>query len=91
MDMEYDLLTGLPVDKSHLECGLPKFLEESLEKMKQAWAKLDRGEKYSFWDCDFCELQSSINTAEIAGIISSEQAWYLREKFLRIERPGEIL
>lgn len=82
----YDSTTGLPVDKSYLEVGLPEFLKESIEAMKRAWEKLDNGEAYLRWDCDFCELQSNINVAEVEQLISSEQAWYLREKYLRIER-----
>ena len=78
--------TGLPADKSYLECGLPEFLQESLRAMIEAWRKIDSGEKYLRWDCDYCSLQSDINSAEVNQIISSEQAWYLREKYLRMVR-----
>ena len=77
---------GLPKDKSYLECGLPEFLEESIEAMKEAWRKIDNDEEYYHWDIDYCNLQTDINIAEVEQIISSEQAWYLREKYLRIER-----
>lgn len=87
---EYDKDTGLPLDRSYLECGLPPFLQESLEQMKATWEKLDRGEKYLRWDCDYCNLQADINVAEVGGAISEEQAWYLREEYLRIQRPGPI-
>ena len=83
---EIDSLTGLPVDKEYLERNLPSFLQESVEKMKKTWKKLDEGKECPLWDCDYCELQSEINVAEIGNAISSEQAWYLREKYLRIER-----
>ncbi len=83
---EYDEKSGLPFDRGYLECGLPCFLQESIEQMKKAWKKLDAGEEYLQWDCDFCNLQSDINTTEVNGMISSEQAWYLREKYLRIEK-----
>ena len=62
--------TGLPADTSYLECGLPDFLRESIAQM----------------DCDYCNLQADINNAEVNQVISSEQAWYLREKYLRMER-----
>lgn len=78
--------TGLPEDDSYLECGLPDFLQISVDNMKIAWERLDRGEKYMRWDCDYCSLQSDINSAEVDQLISTEQAWYLREKYLRIER-----
>lgn len=81
----YDDQTGLPKDRSYLEKGLPPFLENSIEAMKAAWQKLDRGEKYLRWDCDYCELQTDINNAEVNQVITPEQAWYLREKYLRME------
>lgn len=77
---------GHPTDRSYLECGLPEFLQESIKAMVSAWEKLDRGEEYTLWDCDYCNLQSDINSAEVNQIISPEQAWYLREKYLRMER-----
>lgn len=85
---EYDEESGLPLDRTYLECGLPAYLQESLEQMKVAWKKIDCEEDYLHWDCDFCNLQSDINSAEVEGMISSEQAWYLREKYLRISRPN---
>ena len=86
MAMASDDENGLPQDKSYLECGLPAFLQESLQAMIEAWRKVDSGEKYLRWDCDFCNLQSDINSAEVNQMISTEQAWHLREKYLRIER-----
>ena len=68
------------------EQNLPEFLQESIQAMVSAWNKLDRGEEYYLWDCDYCSLQSDINSAEVNRIISPEQAWYLREKYLRMER-----
>ncbi len=88
---EYDELTGLPKDKGYLECGLPEFLKESIKAMEDAWEKIDAGEKYWHWDADYCTLQSDINVAEVEQIISSEQAWYLREKYLRMEKEEPIL
>ncbi len=82
----YDSQTGLPNDQTYLECGLPPFLTESIDAMKSAWRKLDRGEKYLRWDCDYCNLQTDINNAEVNQVISPDQAWYLREKYLRLER-----
>ena len=82
----YESDTGLPTDKSYLECGLPDFLMESIAQMQAAWDRLDRGEKDLCWDCDSCNLQTDINNAEVNQVISSEQAWYLREKYLRMER-----
>lgn len=84
--MPYDEETGLPVDMEYLERGLPPFLQESVQQMKMVWEKRDRGETCLRWDCDYCNLQTDINIAEVEQLISSEQAWYLRETYLRIER-----
>lgn len=78
--------TGKPNDKSYLECGLPDFLQSSLDVYSEASNKQKRREDVTLIDCYYCELQSDINTAEVNDIISSEQAWYLREKYLEIER-----
>ena len=74
------------LDKSYLECGLPEFLQASIQAMNEAWRKVDSGKEYLHWDCDYCNLQSDINSAEVNQLISEEQAWYLREKYLRMER-----
>lgn len=79
-------ISGLPVNKGYLECGLPEFLQDSIRSMIEAWNKLDNGIEYLRWDCDYCNLQTDINIAEVNLLISSEQAWYLREKYLRMER-----
>lgn len=82
----YDEETGLPNDNGYLECGLPEFLQNSIRAMVDAWNKLDSGLEYLHWDCDYCNLQSDINNAEVNQLISTEQAWFLREKYLRMER-----
>lgn len=68
------------------DTGLPPFLQDSIRAMSHAWKKIDNGEEYLHWDCDYCELRSDINSAEVTQVISSEQAWYLREKYLRMKR-----
>jgi len=78
--------SGLPKDTNYLECGLPEFLQTSIRAMIDAWHKLDNGQEYLRWDCDYCNLQSDINSAEVNQLISTEQAWFLREKYLRMER-----
>ena len=82
----YDPVTGLPQDESYFESNLPPFLKLSIDNMKEAQKKLENGEEYYLWDCDFCDLQSSINQAEACQLISPDQAWYLREKYLDLER-----
>ena len=87
---DIDLSTGLPIDKGYLECDLPKLLQESVDKMKEVWQALDNGESYPLWDCFYCDLQSTINICVTSNLITCEQAWYLREKYLRIERNSSI-
>lgn len=86
---QYDKETGRPVDKSYLECGLPDFMMESIKRLKASTIKHDNGEP-SDWDCDYCEVQSNINILEVGQCITSEQAWFLREKYLGIKKGEEI-
>lgn len=88
IDAGIDSATGLPLDKEYLECGLPMFLKESIQQMQIAWEKRDNDVEYLHWDCDYCNLQSDINVAEVSQTITSEQAWYLREKYLRIRKDA---
>ena len=81
---------GAPIDKSYLECGLPPLLAHSVAAMQAALDKLERGEEYLHWDCDYCDLQTNINICEGGHLISPEQAWYLRRKYLGAETDDEF-
>lgn len=60
------------------EYGLPSYLQKDLDAYKKGLE-----ENSSLLDCLWCELYGSINGAEIDDrAISSEQADYLRKKFL---------
>ena len=83
---QYDQTTGLPVDKEYLECALPEYLQHSINNMRNSWAIKDSGKTDLRWDLYWCELNADINSAEVDNLISSEQAWYLREKYLRMKR-----
>ena len=72
-------------DKQYLECDLPHNLAQSIIQYKAALEKVQNGENYFQLDMDFCELQSNINVAEVEQWITSEQANYLREKYLYAE------
>lgn len=85
LEPDYDI-GGKPVDNGYLECNLPKFLEASLSVYKDALRKRQNGDTVTLMDCYYCELQSDINSAEVNDIISSEQAWFLREKYLGLVR-----
>ena len=77
---------GHPENKGYLECGLPPYLQKSLENMKRSWEIEDSGKRDIHWDIYWCDLNADINSAEVDHVISSEQAWYLRTKYLRMER-----
>ncbi len=86
MKTHIDIMTGKPIDTMYLEKGLPPFLEESLSKWKEVLPTLDTDKCPTDWDCSFCELQSCINVAEVEQVITTEQAWYLRQKYLGISK-----
>lgn len=86
VSIDCDGETGLPVSKEYLECGLPPYLQTSLENMAASWKMIDSGRKDYHWDMVWSELNADINSAEVEQEISAEQAWYLREKYLRMKR-----
>lgn len=63
--------------KIEYERNLPEFLQDGIEKLKKS-----KRHKDSFYDCYLMEVNSSINVCEVEHIISSDQANYLRNKFL---------
>ncbi len=86
----YDPSTGLPRDKSYLEKDLPEYLQKSIDAMQTSWKILDGGGTDLRWDIYWCDLNADINHAETEQLIPSDQAWYLREKYLRMEKDDEI-
>ena len=82
----YDRETGLPKDETYLEKGLPAYLQKSVKAMQASWAIVDGGGKDLHWDIYWSELNADINSAETEQEISSDQAWYLRRKYLRMEK-----
>lgn len=86
IDTGYDKVTGLPKSKKYLECDLPQYLQSSLENMIASWKIVDSGKQDIHWDIYWCELNADINSAEVEQEISTEQAWYLRENYLRMKR-----
>lgn len=82
----YDETTGLPINKIYYECGLPEILQNSIKAMVLSWERMDAGEIDYRADVYYSDLNADIGCAESDGQISSEQAWYLREKYLRVDR-----
>ena len=63
--------------KEYYEINLPGYLQHDLDAMKEGkWP----------YDCLWGELYGSINCALIDGDITEDHAWYLREKYLDMER-----
>lgn len=69
---------------------LPPYLKISLENMIKSWELIDRGEKDLHWDLYWCELNADINAAEADGLLTNDEAWFLREKYLRMKRQEQI-
>ena len=63
--------------KEYYEINLPGYLQHDLDAMKEGkWP----------YDCLWGELYGSINCAFIDVDITEDHAWYLREKYLDMER-----
>ena len=89
LKLSIDEKTGKPLDQSYLEYDLPIFLQDSIHQMNESWEKIDAGKEDSIWDCNWCDLQSSINICEVEQLITSEQANFLRKKYLRMEMANK--
>lgn len=76
VSMEY-IMSLENVNKDYLEFNIPDFLRDSINKF-------NRNTETSHYDIYFCTLQSDINIAEVEGYISSNQAWFLRKKYLGV-------
>ncbi len=59
------------------EINLPEYLQKDLDAVKNnSW------DTCSYFDCLVNELYGSINIAMYEGVISEEQAQYLRDKYV---------
>ena len=72
--------------KEYYERNLPPFLQESIDNVIKGRKRIEANEGYNCFDLDLDELNPSINVAEVSDIISSNCAWYLRKKYLGMER-----
>lgn len=73
---------GKPCDRSYLETNLSAHLQKAINDYVQG-----EKDKVSYMDCLWGELYGSINVDVWSGIISEEQANYLRTKYLHGEEP----
>jgi len=88
---QYDEITGLPRNKKCLASDLPPYLQSSLDNMTASWGIVASGKKDYHWNMYWSELNADINSAEVEQEISTEQAWYLRETYLRMKRDDQRL
>ena len=84
LDSKADYTAGKPTNRSYLERGLPPYLQKSLRDMQASWKIVDSGKKDYMWDVYWCDLNASINSAEVDQEITHEQADYLRKQCLWI-------
>lgn len=68
---------GKPQDRSYLETSLSAHLQKAIRDYVQG-----ENDKVSYMDCLWGELYGSINSDLWAGVISEEQANYMRMKYL---------
>ena len=86
----YDRETGYPKDDTYLEKGLPPYLQESIKAMNESWEMVGNGQRDMRWDIHWCDLSADINAAETEQEITSDQAWHLRRKYLRMEKDDML-
>lgn len=72
--------SGKPSDRSYLEQSLSAHLEKAIHDYVQG-----EKDKVTYMDCLWGELYGSINADLWSGVISEEQANYLRTKYLQGE------
>ncbi len=66
--------------------NLSDYDKELISKFEKSLALTEKGTPDYRLDCYADELASEINNLEVNEIISSEQAWYLREHYLGFTR-----
>lgn len=76
VSMEY-LMNLEDSNKDYLECNIPDFLKESITNYNKNYNTCR-------WDIYYGYLQSDINVSEVEGYITSNQAWFLRKKYLGV-------
>lgn len=69
-----------------IESTLPKSLKDAISVFLIGKEKYESGIEYHEFDMDYCDLQTEINICEVEQMITSDEAWYLRGKYLGLER-----
>ena len=69
-----------------IDSTLPDFLKKSIEAFLIGKEKYESGTGYSEFDMDYCDLQTDINVCEVEQMITSDEAWILRERYLGLKK-----
>lgn len=69
-----------------MDSTLPLFLRESISAFLIGKEKHESGIGYTEFDMDYCDLQTYINVCEVEQMITSEEAWELRERYLGLQK-----
>lgn len=80
-----DFINEIQLENNNLartELLLPESVRQTIAKYEQSLALYEAGKPDYRLDCYFEELNSDFNVLEVDGILSSDQVWYLREKYL---------
>lgn len=75
---------GKPRNKTYLETGLPGGIQKAIQEYQQG-----EKEQVLYLDCLWSELYGTINANLWAGLITDEQAGYLRKKYLGLDGKEE--
>ena len=73
------------IDECFIESDLPQSLIKAIEQFKIGQIKYSQGNYYEI-DMDYDELNACINSAEISKEITENEAWFLRKKYLGIDK-----
>lgn len=77
---------GENMEKYCTNSTLPLFLRESISAFLVGKEKHESGIGYTEFDMDYCDLQTDINVCEVEQMITSEEAWELRERYLGLQK-----
>lgn len=73
------------MNQYNIDSTLPPFLQESIKNFLIGKEKYEKGGYHEF-DMDYCDLQTDINVCEVEQMITSDEAWELRELYLGLQR-----
>lgn len=74
------------MENLNIDSTLPKFLRDSIEAFLIGKEKYESGIGYYEFDMDYCDLQTDINVCEVEQMITSDEAWELRQRYLGLQR-----